>query len=135
MLKGPALCLVLDTTPILGRGVVKNIYNLLADSIRQLLRTLARVQAQDAVRWAEQEGYDRYLESSIKGSTEVDWSDPEAQRAFLAAIVADAERLLYQALTSPQAADRGSWKRPSCCASCCYRTLSVGWMGWRCGRA
>ena len=37
-----------------------------------------------------QEGYHRYLEPSIKGSTEVDWSDPEARRGFLAAIVADA---------------------------------------------
>ena len=37
------------------------------------------MQAQDAVRWAEQEGYDRYLEPSIKGSTEVDGSDPAAR--------------------------------------------------------
>ncbi len=112
LLRGPALRLVLDTTPILGRGAVKDTYNLLADGIRQLLRTLARVQAQDAVRWAEQEGYYRYLEPSIKGSTEVDWSNPEARRAFLAAIVADAERLLGQALTSPQATDRAHPDRP-----------------------
>ena len=38
--------------------------------------------------------YDRYLEPSIKGSTDVDWSDFEARRGFLAAIVADAEWLL-----------------------------------------
>ncbi len=112
LLKGPALRLVLDTTPILGRGAVKDTYNLLADGIRQLLRTLARVQAQDVSRWAEAEGYGRYLEPSIKGSTEVDGSDPEARRAFLAAIVADAERLLGQALTSPQAADRAHPDRP-----------------------
>ncbi len=43
LLKGKALRLVLDTTPILGRGAVKDTYNLLADGIRQLLRTLARV--------------------------------------------------------------------------------------------
>ena len=134
LLKGQALRLVLDTTPILGRGAVKDTYNLLADGIRQLLRTLARVQAQDAVHWAEQEGYDRYLEPSLKGSTEVDWGDPEARRAFPAAIVADAKRLPGQALTSPQATDRGSWPRPSCCASCYCRILSVGRMGWRCGR-
>ncbi len=77
-----------------------------------LLATALLLQAQDAVRWAEQEGYDRYLEPSIKGSAEVDWSDPEARRAFLAAIVADAERLLGQALTSPQAADRAHPDRP-----------------------
>ena len=72
----------------------------------------ARVQAQDAVRWAAQEGYARYLEPSIKGSAEVDGSDPEARRAFLAAIVVDAERLLGQTLTSPQAADREHPDRP-----------------------
>ena len=103
LLKGPALRLVLDTTPILGRGAVKDTYNLLADGIRQLLRTLARVQSVEVAAWAEAEGYARYLEPSLKGSTEVDWSDPEARRAFLAAIVADAERLLGQALTSPPA--------------------------------
>ena len=70
------------------------------------------MQAQDAVRWAEQEGYDCYLEPSIKGSAEVDWSDPEARRSFLAAIVADSERLPGQALTSPQAADREHPDRP-----------------------
>ena len=42
----------------------------------------------------------------------MDWSDPEARRAFLAAIVADAERLPGQALTSPQATDREHPDRP-----------------------
>ena len=112
LLKGPALRLVLDTTPILGRGAVKDTYNLLADGIRQLLRTLARVQSVEVAAWAEAEGYARYLEPSLKGSTEVDGSDPEARRAFLAAIVADAERLLGQALTSPPATDRAHPDRP-----------------------
>ena len=40
LLKGQALRLVLDTTPILGRGAVKDTYNLLADGIRQRLRYL-----------------------------------------------------------------------------------------------
>ena len=39
-------------------------------------------------------------------------SAPEARRGFLAAIVADAERLLGQALTSPHAADRADPARP-----------------------
>ncbi len=106
LLRSRHLRLVLDTTPILGRDAVKDTYNLLADGIRRLLRTMAQVQAADVGRWAEQESYHRYLEPSVKGSAEVDWSDPEARRGFLAAIVADAERLLGQALTSPHAADR-----------------------------
>ena len=90
--------------------LVQDTYNLLADGIRQLLSTLAQVQ--DVSRWAQQEGCNRYLEPSIKGSTEVDWGDPEARRGFLTAIVADAERLLGQALTSPQTADREHPDRP-----------------------
>ncbi len=80
--------------------------------LTSLLATALLLQAQDVSRWAEAEGYGRYLEPSLKGSTEVDWSDPEARRGFLAAIVADAERLLGQALTSPQAADREHPDRP-----------------------
>ena len=44
LLRGRSLQVALDTTPIWGRGAVKDTYNLLADGIRQLLRTLARVQ-------------------------------------------------------------------------------------------
>ena len=36
--------MALDTTPILGRWAVNEAYNLLDDGIRQLIRTLARVQ-------------------------------------------------------------------------------------------
>ena len=39
--RGRSLQVALDTTPIWGRGAVKDTYNLLADGIRQLLRTLA----------------------------------------------------------------------------------------------
>ena len=100
LLKSKALRLVLDTTPILGRGAVKDTYNLLADGIRQLLRTMAKVEGAEEDSWAEREGYGRYLEASIKGTAAVDWNDREAMRAFLAGIVADAKRLLSQALTS-----------------------------------
>ena len=47
----------------------------------------------------------------------MDWSDPEVRRCFLAVIVADAERLLGQALTSPQAADRAHPARPQIMAA------------------
>ena len=44
LLRGRSLQVALDTAPIWGRGAVKDTYNLRADGIRQLLRTLARVQ-------------------------------------------------------------------------------------------
>ena len=44
LLRNKHLLLVLDATPIWGWGAVKDTYNLLADGIRQRLRTMARVQ-------------------------------------------------------------------------------------------
>jgi hypothetical protein len=44
--------------------------------------------------WAEARGYERHLGSSIKGESAIDWSDQRARAELLAAIVADADRLL-----------------------------------------
>ena len=78
---------------------------------------MAKLQAEDAAVWAQRQGYRCYLEPSLKGSAEVDWSDPEARHGFLAEIVADAKRLLDQAPTSPQAADREDPARPQIMAA------------------
>ena len=93
-LKKRGMRVALDTTCILGRGAVQDTYNLLADGIVKLLRALAAV-ANIAVReWAEAQGYERYLGSSIKGEAAIDWSDRKARAALLAELVADADRLL-----------------------------------------
>ena len=93
-LKKRGMRVALDTTCILGRGAVQDTYNLLADGIVKLLRALAAV-AKIAVReWAEAQGYERYLGSSIKGEAAIDWSDRKARAALLAELVADADRLL-----------------------------------------
>ena len=93
-LKKRGMRVALDTTYILGRGAVKDTYNLLADGIVKLLRVLAAV-ANIAVReWAEAQGYERYFGSSIKGEATIDWSDRKARAALLAELVADADRLL-----------------------------------------
>ena len=84
----------LDTTYILGRGAVKDTYNLLADGIVKLLRALAAVANIAVGEWAEAQGYERYLGSSIKGEAVIDWSDRKAQRKLLGEIVAEADRLL-----------------------------------------
>jgi hypothetical protein len=89
------LKVALDTTNILGRGAVKDTYNLLADGIVKLARVLAQLAGQRVGTWAEQQGYGRYLTApSLKGTAEIDWSDPEQRRRFLGEIVADADRLL-----------------------------------------
>jgi transposase len=98
------LTVALDTTPILGRGAVKDTYNLLADGIVAVLRVLAR---QAGVRrgdgagfaaWARAAGYARYVGAvSVKGGAAIDWDDPAARARFLAEVVADADRVLERA--------------------------------------
>ncbi len=92
------LKVALDTTNILGRGAVKDTYNLLGDGIVKLARVLAKLAGQTLGTWAEAHGYGRYVgPTSLKGTAEIDWSDPDQRRRFLGEIVADADRLLEQA--------------------------------------
>ena len=93
-LKKRGMRVALDTTCILGRGAVKDTYNLLADGIVKLLRVLAAVANIAVGEWAEAQGYERYFGSSIKGEATIDWSDRKARRKLLGEIVADADRLL-----------------------------------------
>ena len=87
--------LALDTTHILGRGAVKDSYNLLADGIVQVLRVLAKLGPFELADLAEEVGCARYVHgSSLKGQADVDWTNPQARERFLAEIVADADRLL-----------------------------------------
>ena len=89
------LRLVQDTSNILGRGAVKDTYNLLADGMKLLARVLARLASEPLARWAERQGYARYVGApSLKGSTELDWSDAKQRRRLLGEVVADADRLL-----------------------------------------
>ena len=92
--RGRGMRVALDTTYILGRGAVKDTYNLVADGIIKLMRASAAVETLPVRRWAEAHGYDRYVGSSVKGEATIDWSDRRARRKLLGEIVADADRLL-----------------------------------------
>jgi len=103
-LKGRRMAVALDTTAILGRGAVKDTYNLLADGIKKLAATLARqVDGTRPKVWAERHGLGRYFASSIKGQAEVDWEDEDARQEFLRGIVEDADRLLAMSRDAVQA--------------------------------
>jgi hypothetical protein len=87
--------LALDTTHMLGRGAVKDTYNLLADGIVQVLRALAKLGPFDLTEVAEELGCTHYVQGpSLKGQAEIDWADAKARQRFLAEIVADAEQVL-----------------------------------------
>jgi len=87
----------LDTSYILGRGAVKDTYNLLADGIILVVRALAALEGENAEVWARQRGLERYFGSSVKGEASVNWDNEKARRAFLQDIVADADRVLEMA--------------------------------------
>jgi hypothetical protein len=108
------LKVALDTTPILGRGAVKDTYNLLADGIVAVLRVLgrqagvARGDGAGFTAWARAAGYDRYVgDVSLKGRAAIDWDDRAARERFLAEIVADADRLLERARVARGALEAG----------------------------
>ena len=58
-LKRRSMKVALDTTNILGRGAVKDTYNLLADGMVKLLRALAAVEQTKVKEWAKAQGYQR----------------------------------------------------------------------------
>jgi hypothetical protein len=93
---GP-LKIAVDTKPILGRGAVQDTYNLLGQGLLQLIRALAATQRQKPTEWAAAHALGRYVAPSLKGSADLDWSDPDARNRFLTQIVADARRLLHLA--------------------------------------
>ena len=93
-LKRRKLKAVVDTSYILGRGAVKDTYNLLADGIVQLIRALASLVGEKPEVWAASHGLSRYFGTSIKGEASVNWDDAQERQEFLAEIVDDADRLL-----------------------------------------
>lgn len=100
-----------DTSYILGRGAVKDTYNLLADGIIQVIRVLAALESQKAEIWAKEQGLERYFGSSIKGEADVDWDNEKSRRSFLSMIVDDAQRMLQLARQAQGAFPEDDTKR------------------------
>src|SRR5208337_4136823 len=84
----------LDTTPILGKGAVKDTYNLLAEGIEQLACRLAEVEGERGAAWAQGQDLSRYFGSSLKGEAAIDWDNKKQREQLLTAMVHDARRLL-----------------------------------------
>jgi len=108
-LQGRKISVALDTTNILGRGAVKDTYNLLADGIKKLIWTLSKkIEQVRPEIWAQKHDFGRYFGSSIKGQAEIDWSDKAEIEVFLQGIVSDADRLLVIARAAIQQATESS---------------------------
>ena len=87
------LRLALDSSPVRGRGAVKDTFNLLSDAIVAIVRAVARSRQQRSEEVAHEAGLARHIESpSIKGSELVDWGDSGAVSAFLGGLIEDGGR-------------------------------------------
>lgn len=92
--KSRKIKVILDTTPIIGKGAVEDTYNLLAESLRQVLRILAKLEEKDFEVFAAHHDFGRYAEPSFKGSVSIDWDNEEKRQVALNSLVADCDRVL-----------------------------------------
>jgi hypothetical protein len=90
LLKRTTLSAAIDTTPILGRGAVRDTYNLVSDGIRHVVDEACRLKDWERDGTVEAEGLTRHFAASFKGSLDLDWSDAEEKRAVVGQLVADA---------------------------------------------
>ena len=95
-LLGKTLKLALDTKPIIGKGAVKDTYNLLAEGIRKLAHAMATSKTQNLEDYLKNNELECYAEGSVKGNADLDWSDEAHVRKFLTKVVSDAKRLLAE---------------------------------------
>lgn len=91
LLKRSKLRAAIDTTPILGRGAVKDTFNLVSDQIRCCVEEACMLKGWASATVVEEHGLGRHFASSFKGSVELDWSDAEEKRALVGQLVGDAK--------------------------------------------
>lgn len=100
VLRGRKIRASVDTSPIIGRGAVKDTYNLVADGMVKLLRALAAfetplLESVDARGYGASHDFSRYFaDVSIKGGAELDWDSESERVAFLTGLVVDVRRVL-----------------------------------------
>jgi hypothetical protein len=90
LLKRTTLSAAIDTTPVLGRGAVRDTYNLVSDGIRRVVDEACRVKGWERDEIVEAEGLSRHFAASFKGSLDLDWSDAKERRVVVDQLVADA---------------------------------------------
>ncbi len=90
LLKRKKLTVALDTTPIWGRGAVKDTFNLISDQIKTVVREAASLKGGDVDEIVASQGLGRHFGSSYKAALDIDWDDADQKRAVVAQLVGDA---------------------------------------------
>jgi hypothetical protein len=91
LLKRSKLRAAIDTTPILGRGAVKDTFNLVSDQIRRCIDEACTLKGWARESTVEEHGLGRHFASSFKGAVELDWSNADEKRALVGQWVGDAK--------------------------------------------
>lgn len=114
VIRSPKVRAALDTSPIIGRGAVKDTYNLVADGIGEIVRALSAfetplLQAVDVPGYAASLDLSRYFsDTSLKGGVSLDWNEESERVVFLNELVADVRRAQRAAEAALAAADSGT---------------------------
>ncbi len=103
LLKKKKLDVAIDTTPVFGRGAVKDTFNLLSDQIARVVGAVVELKDVNRDQLIAEQGLGRHFASSLKSQFDIDWDDAEQKRAVVAQLVADA----HIALTLAKGALRG----------------------------
>lgn len=85
---------VQDSSPVNGRGAVKDTYNLLGEGIQRLVRSLATATGEQPLAIAARYGAADLFRRRTKATANIDGSSPEARRGFLQRLVQTAEALI-----------------------------------------
>jgi hypothetical protein len=100
LLRSPKVTAAVDTTPIWGRGAVRDTYNLIADGIAKIVRVSASClrslgEECDVEALATKHDLARFFSaSSVKGEADLDWDNRAQRGVFLAGLLGDAQRAL-----------------------------------------
>jgi hypothetical protein len=86
--------IVLDTTPIFGKGAVQDTFNMLAEGLRQVLKVLAPLESTAIEEFAIANDFRRYIAPSYKGTWTLDWDNGQQRQLVLESLVADCKRAL-----------------------------------------
>lgn len=90
LMRRKKLEIALDSTPVFGRGAVKDTFNLISDQVRTVVRAVVALKGYDLGDLVAEQGLGRHFGSSLKSHFEIDWGDPDQKRAVVGQLVADA---------------------------------------------
>jgi hypothetical protein len=90
LMRRAKLTVAIDTTPVLGRGAVKDTFNLVSGAIVRLVEEACRLKEWERDVVVAEQGLGRHFAASFKGAVDLDWSDAEARRALVGQLVGDA---------------------------------------------